>query len=307
MMKSLWLILLSLIIYVPLNAIESHIELKVDNRIVTNIDLNIEYQYLIALNNELESADKKTVLRLARESIIKEKIKEIEIRKYYEIENPDDYVDVIIKDFYEKMNIKNLSDFTTYLNQYNLTIEDVKFKVKIEMLWNRLIGSKYTNQINIREDFLKQQIEKNSKSNQLVKEYELSEIIFQIKNKNDLNNKIVLIQEDIKNKGFPNTANIHSIADSSKFGGNIGWVNEKQLSKEINLAIKDLEVGEISKPIKIVNGFLILKIENRKKKLIEKDKKKLLEEAIAFETNKQYNQFSIIYYNKIKLNSIISE
>ena len=154
---------------------------------------------------------------------------------------------------------------------------------------------------------LKQQIEKNSKNGEFVKEYELSEIIFQIDNKNELNNKIILIQEDIKNKGFPNTANIHSIAESSKFGGNIGWINEKQLSQKINLAIKELKIGEISKPIKIVSGFLILKIDNKKEKKIEKNKTKLLKEAIAFETNKQYKQFSIIYYNKIKLNSIISE
>ena len=118
---------------------------------------------------------------------------------------------------------------------------------------------------------------------------------------------MILIQKDIDDKGFRNTANIYSISDSAKFGGNIGWINEKQLSQEINLALKDLEIGEVSKPIKVVNGFLILKIENKKKKIIKKDKKKLLEQAIMFETNKQYAQFSIIYYNKIKLNSIISE
>ena len=69
----------------------------------------------------------------------------------------------------------------------------------------------------------------------------------------------------------------------------------------------DLEIAELSKPLKITNAFMILKIENKKQKKVEMNKDELLKQAISFEKNKQYNQFSIIYYNKIKLNSIISE
>jgi len=306
-MKISKFILLILIIFTPLKAIETYVELKVNNEIITNIDLNTQYKYLIALNNELKNANKETVLKLARESIIREVIKKNEISKYYVFESSDDFLDDVIENFHKKMNIENLNDFEVYLNQYNLTLDDVRYKVKIEMLWNRLIGSKYKSQINIRENILKQQIEKDSNNSMFVKEYELSEIVFQIDNKNDLNNKMILIQRDIDDKGFRNTANIYSISDSAKFGGNIGWITEKQLSQEINLAIEELEIGEISKPIKVVSGFLILKIENKKEKIFKKDKKKILEQAITFETNKQYGQFSIIYYNKIRLNSIISE
>ena len=307
MMKLSKFILLSLIIFAPLKAIETYIELKVNNEIVTNIDLNTQYKYLIALNNELEDANKETILKIAKESIIREMIKKNEISRYYIFEESYDGLDGVIEGFHKEMGIKNLSDFEVYLSQYNLTLNDVRYKIKIEMLWNRLIGAKYGSQINIREEILKQRIEKDADSTIPIKEYELSEIIFQIDSKNDLNNKMILIQKDIDDKGFRNTANIYSISDSAKFGGNIGWINEKQLSQEINLALKDLEIGEVSKPIKVVNGFLILKIENKKKKIIKKDKKKLLEQAIMFETNKQYAQFSIIYYNKIRLNSIISE
>jgi len=306
-MKISKFILLILIIFTPLKAIETYVELKVNNEIITNIDLNTQYKYLIALNNELKNANKETVLKLARESIIREVIKKNEISKYYVFESSDDFLDDVIEGFHKKMNIENLSDFEVYLNQYDLTLDDVRYKVKIEMLWNRLIGSKYKSQINIRENILKQQIEKDSNNSMFVKEYELSEIVFQIDNKNDLNNKMILIQRDIDDKGFRNTANIYSISDSAKFGGNIGWITEKQLSQEINLAIEELEIGEISKPIKVVSGFLILKIENKKEKIFKKDKKKILEQAITFETNKQYGQFSIIYYNQIRLNSIISE
>ena len=301
------LILLSLLIFSPLTAIESFIELKINNEIITNIDLDNEARYLFALNNELEGTDKKTLTRLAKESIIKEKIKKNELLKYYRLDNTEVLLDEIIKEYYKKLNIKNLEDFETYLKKYNLEMKIFKQKIEIELLWNRLIGLKYQNQINVNEEKLKKQVDEFYNNNELVTEYELSEIVFQIENDNDLNNKINLIQKDINDQGFKNAANIHSIADSSKFGGEIGWVNEKQLSKEISLAIQELKVNEVSKPIRVANGFLILKIENRKQNKIETNKVKLLEQTIAYETNKQYRQFSIIYFNKIKLNSTISE
>ena len=145
------------------------------------------------------------------------------------------------------------------------------------------------------------------KKDEFITEYELSEIIFEVDGDTELKNRIDIIKEDIEEQGFKNSATIHSVSESAKFGGNIGWFNENQLSNKINLAIQKLKVGETSKPIKITNGFLILKIDNKKQKKNELDKQKLLQQAIAVEKNKQYNQFSIIYYNKIKINSVISE
>ena len=306
-MKLIRLIFFCLTIFTPLKAIEGHIAFKVNNEIVTNIDLDTEYRYLIALNNELKSLDKDVLLKLARESIIKEKIKKNEVLKYYELSSVADFLPEIIQSYYKKLNIKNLDEFESYLIENNLELEVVKNKIEIELLWNKLIGSKYTRQLNINEEFLKKQIEETSGNNGFVKEYELSEIIFQINEGNNLINKINLIQEDINERGFKTAANIHSLADSSKFGGNIGWFDEKQLSKKIVNIISALEIGELSEPIRVANNFMILKVNNIKQKQIQLDKEKLLEQAILFEKNKQYNQFSIIYFNKVKLNSIISE
>ena len=307
MMKLIRLIFFCFTIFAPLNAIESYIEFKVNNEIITNIDLENESRYLIALNNELKDTDKQVLMGLAKESIIREKIKKNELIRYYKLDSSQEYLTTIVKEFYEKMNIKNLNDFEIYLSEYNLELETVKQKIEIGMMWSRLIGAKYGDQININEEILKQQIQEFSDNSKFETRYELSEIVFQIKNKDALNDKIELIQKDIKEQGFNNTANIHSIADSSKFGGKLGWINEKQLSKKILNAIQKLGIGEISKYIKVANGFLIIKVENREQQKKEADSKKLLEQAINYETNKQYNQFSIIYYNKIKLNSVISE
>ena len=290
-----------------MKAIESYIVLKVDNEIITNIDLETEYKYLIVLNNELENTDKDTMLELAKESIIREKLKKNEILNYYELNGKQDYLDDVVKDYYERLNIKNLNDFQNYLSEYGLKLENVVKKIEIELMWNKLIGYKYSSQININEKLLKEQIENSSKNDKIITEYELSEILFQANSDSELSNKINLIQQDINKQGFKNSANIHSLSDSSKFGGNIGWFNEKQLSKKINLIIEKLDVGEVSKPIQIANNFLILKIENKKQKKNKLNKKKLLKEAILFEQNKQYSQFSIIHFNKVKINSIISE
>ena len=307
MMRLIKLIFFCLVIFSPLKAIESYIVLKVDNEIITNIDLETEYKYLIVLNNELENTDKDTMLELAKESIIREKLKKNEILNYYELNGKQDYLDDVVKDYYERLNIKNLNDFQNYLSEYGLKLENVVKKIEIELMWNKLIGYKYSSQININEKLLKEQIENSSKNDKIITEYELSEILFQANSDNELSNKINLIQQDINKQGFKNSANIHSLSDSSKFGGNIGWFNEKQLSKKINLIIEKLDVGEVSKPIQIANNFLILKIENKKQKKNKLNKKKLLKEAILFEQNKQYSQFSIIHFNKVKINSIISE
>ena len=307
MMRLIKLIFFCLVIFSPLKAIESYIVLKVDNEIITNIDLETEYKYLMVLNNELENTDKNTMLELAKESIIREKLKKNELLNYYELDGQQDYLDDVVKNYYERLNLKDLNDFENYLNEYGLKLENIKKKIEIELMWNRLIGAKYSSQININEKLLKEQVENTTKNDENTTDYELSEILFQANSDIELSNKIDLIQQDINEQGFKNSANIHSLSDSSKFGGNIGWFNEKQLSKKINQAIEKLNIGEISKPIKITNNFLILKIDNKKEKKNKLDKKKLLEEAILFEQNKQYSQFSIIHFNKVKINSIISE
>ena len=301
------LIFLSLILFFPLNAVETFITLKVNNEIITNIDLENETRYLVALNNELKNTDKNILNNLAKESLIREKIKKNEVSKYFKFNNSEDYLDVIIKNYYEKLGINSLDNFKQYLKEYNLELNIVKNKIEIELLWNKLIGNKYQNQIEINEEILKKKVEENFEDNELIVEYKLSEIIFQIKNESELKKKTNLIRKDIKEQGFKNAANIHSIAETSKFGGNLGWISQKQLSKKIISTLKNLPINETSEPIKITNGFMILKVSNIRKNKIENNKDRLLQELIKSETNKKFNQFSIIYYSKLKLNSVISE
>lgn len=306
MIKLFKFIFLSLLIFTPAKSSENTIKIRVNNEIITSLDLESEYNYLLALNNKLNNLDDLIIKKLAKQSIIRETIKKEELLKYYDLDKETEFLDGVIKEFYTRLNIKDINEFSDYLNGYNLNLDNVKNKIKIEMLWNRLIGLKYRDLLNINKKSLREQIEKNSTKN-FSNEYELSEIVFEINSANNLDEEMNIIQKTIDEQGFSIAANIYSIADSSKFGGDIGWIEEKNLSKKIIKDIQELKVGEISKPIKIPNGFLILKVKSKKDKIINVDKDKLLQEAILFEKNRQFNQFSIIYYNKINLNSVISE
>ena len=279
---------------------------KVNNEIITNLDIKNESRYLIALNNQLKNLPDEQILKIAKESIVREKIKKIELIKYYNLDQKNPFIDKVIKNFYLKLKLNNRTEFEEYLNNYGLTINDVKKKIEIESSWNQLIYDRYNNQININEKKLKKRIEiKKASENKI--SYLLSEIIFEKNTGQSLDKKEKLINESIKEIGFKNTANIYSVSDSSKFGGDIGWIEKEKLSSKLTKTIKDLMIGEHTKPILIGNAFLILKLENTKKEKIKIDEKKELNKLIIFEQNRQLAQFSKIYFNKIKINTNISE
>jgi len=288
-------------------SINSFIVVKVDNEIITNLDIKQEYNYLIALNNELKNLDEKSKIDLAKKSLIREKIKKNELSKYYEFDHTQSYLNEIMKQFYLKLNLSNINEFENYLKDFDLTLNKVKKKIEIEILWNELIVQKYAKHIDINKDKLKKKILNQRSLNNIKTKYELSEIVFQVDNKKKLKEKIKEIKESIISKGFKNTANIYSISDTAKFGGDIGWINEEQLSRLILEKLKKLNIDEITDPINIPGGFLIIKLKNIKTEKVEINLDEELKNLIKFEKDKQLNQFSAIYFNKLKLNSKISE
>ena len=300
------ILLLSLLLLLPVKANETNIVIKVNNEIITNIDIENEIRYLVALNNELKETSEEILKNLAKQSVIKEKIKKKEVSKYFKFNTSQEFLDTVIKSYYTKLGIDSLENFRIYLQEYDLELDIVKNKIEIELLWNQLIGKQYQDQIIINKKDLENKVEKYLKENELTKEFNLSEIVFQIKNDNEVIKK-KLIKKDIVEKGFKSAANIYSISESSKFGGELGWIKSNQLSNKILDILTNLSIDGISEPIKIPNGYMILKINDIREITIEKDKEKILDDLIKVETNNKYSQFSIIHYNKLKLNSVISE
>ena len=279
---------------------------KINDEIITNIDIKNEIKYLIALNNQLSKLKEKQIIAIAKDSIIKEKIKKIELLKYFVLEKENPYLDKVVKDFYTKLGMENVEQFEEYLNNYNLTIKKLKKKIEIETSWNQLIFDKYNRQINIDMKALKKTAEKVAAS-QKNKMFLLSEIIFEKKVNESLSDKISKIEKNIEEIGFKNTANTFSISDSAKFGGDIGWVEEINLSKKIIEDIKTLNIGEITKPIQVGKNFIILKLEDVKESTIIINKDELLKKLRLTEQDRQLNKFSNIYFNKVKINTYIDE
>jgi peptidyl-prolyl cis-trans isomerase SurA len=300
-MKNYLLIFFLCLIFNKTLSIETKIIHQIQNEIITNVDIKNEFKYLLALNNNLKEIEKEKILTIANQSAIREKIKKIEISKSFKkIKINNEYLDLLLEKIYSRLNLKTLEEFELYLKDYDLNLEEVEKKITIDALWNELIIQKYESQVSINEAKIKKEILKNSKIQS--KEYQLSEIIFEIKRKEEIERKYNEVVKSINEIGFENSAATYSFSESSKIGGDIGWINENSLNDNIRKNINSLQIGEITKPIILSNGILVLKLINTKNLKTTMDVESEFKKAINYERNRQLNQYSKIYYNKIKKN-----
>ena len=290
-----------------INSEEIKIKVKIQNEIITNIDIENEKKYLIFLNPKLEELDNERFNKIAKDSLITEIVKKNELKKFVDINQEDEFINRIEINLLKQKNIKDRSEFIKILNGKNLEYKTIKKKLKIESLWNQLIYNKNINNVKINPKELKKKILKEIENNEKKFEYNLSEIVIMENMNEKLEDTILKINENIAEIGFENTANIFSLSNTAKNGGLIGWVNELQLSKKIITQIGKMKVEQISDPIKIQNGYLILKVNNKKEFKQKIDIDKQLKSLIDQEKNKQLNNFSIIFYKRLKKNLDIYE
>ena len=263
--------------------------------------------YLRLLNNKLNNLNKKNQEQIAVNSLIQEKIKFIELQNYFDFSIKDDQMEKLInKTLKNNLRLKN-KNLNDYFRQNNLDYEDIKFKIKNEILWNKLIYDKYKSRININDKDLKKKLNNLVAKRETIKEYNISEILFDINDNENVNYKYETIINSINNDGFKNTANIYSISSSSKLGGQIGWVKKTQLSEKIQNIITNLKIGEISKPIQSGPGFLIIRLENIRDIQADIDLEREFKNLRDYEIDRQLNQYSIYYFNRIKKNIFVDE
>ncbi len=282
------------------------IKIKINNEIITNFDIERERKYLNILNPNLKSLNDQLQIKIAKDSISKEVIKRNVLKKYFDLENEDIVIDKFIKNFYNNLGFNNEIEFESHLLNFGWSIKEVEKKIKIEVMWNQFIFDRYKNQIKIDLDKLKNKI-KLDKNNKFKSLFNLSEIIFRVEKNNNYANTLDSIKKSISEIGFENTANLYSVSDSAKIGGKIGWIEENSLSVKLSNAVKTINVGEYTEPVKLNNGFIILKINNKKneEKVIDFDNE--LKKLIKVEETKQLNNFSKIYFDKVKINTKINE
>ena len=303
----LLIVFLSFFLNKNLYSNENSIIFKIENDIITNYDVKKEANYLLALNAELKNLEVNEIKQIALKSILNEKIKKIEIEKYFKLgENFDDpLLNNIVKGLYSRIGYTEEKDFIIYISQYNLTLEWIKEKLEIESLWNSLIYKKYRDQLFIDEKLLKTELNQTLKTKSESKQYFLSEILINQQSDAEMEIKIKEILISIEKVGFNNTANVYSSSSTANVGGKIGWVQENSLSTTIGDILKNFKIGEITKPIKLSSGFIILKIEDKKTSKIKIDYKEALNNKIIYEKNKQLEMFSKSYFQRVKQNTKI--
>lgn len=285
-------------------SIENKIILKIDNAIITSIDVLNEVNYLKALNPSLKNLDENKMLKVAKDSLIREKIKKIEISKF-NISNIDDkYLENLIKSIYTNIGLTNKEEFVSYINSFGINLTSIEEKLSSETHWNQLIYNKFFSKLKIDKNKIKEEIQKNKEKS---RSYLLYEIVYSTDQNIKSEELFKEIQKSIYENGFENAAAIFSISESAKTGGNLGWVNENTMNKKILKEINDLKIGQHTNPILIPGGFLILKVKDQKE--IEKkiDIKKEFNSRIRLLQNQQLNQYSNIYFQKIKKNISINE
>ena len=285
---------------------EIQIKYKIDDQIITNVDILNEKNYLIFLRPNLKNISNKDILKISVNSLIKEIIKKKELDKIFKKNDNSKFINEVKKNLLAFKKVKNESELKELIETNNISYEEVIEKIKYESLWNEFIYKKYSSYVKIDETVLKKKLKTKMLKTKKY-EYNLSEILFEVEPKENLKNKYKKISDYINFNDFKAAAARYSISDSSNKGGEIGWVKETLLSNEINNILSKMNENEISNPIKYPNGYLILKINKKKKikKVFNFFKK--LKNLIKFKKNKPLNQFSLLLFKKLKQNTVIYE
>ncbi len=285
-------------------SVENKILFKINNEIITTVDLLNEIKYLKTLNTDFKEFDQNKIYEISKNSLIREKIKEIELLKFYKsIKIKDEYIDRTINKLVTNANFKNINDFLEYLNKENIKLDTIKKKITIEVMWNDLIVSKFLKNIKIDKQKIKEEIIKNNKQT----EFLLSEIVFSIKDNEKIDKKFNTISQTIKEKKFNNAALIYSVSETANIGGKLGWVKESSINQKIKKELLKISIGQHTQPIVVPGGFLILKIDNIRKIDVDKNIDNEVALIVKQKISSQLNQQSNKYYKKIKKDFLIHE
>jgi len=249
----------------------------------------------------LNNLSKDKVESISLDSLKNRKIKEIELKNFINLDDENLEREIINK-FLSNNNLNNKENLLLILDQINLNYNYLKKNLIIDNLWREFIFKKFESQVKVDVQELKKKLENQPLD---IDEYNISEILFEISNNANINELTNQIFKEINLSGFENAAGIFSISESKNVGGKIGWVKSNQISEKI---LSEIKKGEnLIGPIKINNGYLIIKINEKRKsnKKINLDEE--LQKLINIETDKELNKFGFIYFNKIKKRVFISE
>jgi len=301
--KIIFLIVLSLIISknTLLANINSSILIKINDQIITNIDLENEKKFLLFLNPNLKNLSENQILNISLDSLKNRKIKQIELKKYIDLDE-NNKEEIYISNFISNSKFNDLESLKNELIMSNIDYNYFVDNFKIDNIWREFVFKKFSPQIKINIEELSKQAQNQQKE---IEELNLSEIFFEAKNDEELEKLKKEIYLEIDKSNFEAAAGIFSISDSKRYGGKLGWIKSNQISKSIYSSIKNID--GVSQPIKTNNGYLILKINEKRIFKEELNLEEELKKLIRIETETQLNKLGYIYFNKLKKKVFISE
>ena len=286
--------------------IANKIVVSVDNEIITEYDIKVENEFFFFINqSKKRNVNIKDLNEFSYNNLLIEKIKKITLSKIANSKINKEMIDNQLENVSKKYGYDSLELLVSNINQNKyFDFNNLKEKIEIELKWNELIYNKYINQVTIDKQKLVARVEKIAKKS-LINEYSISEIFISGESNEILENKKNNVIKSLKLIGFKDTAIKYSETSSAINSGEIGWVKEDFLSSDINEIVKNLKIGEYSKPIMKNNGYMFLKINDKRQKKAKINKDIVLKNLMNEEKDRILNQFSLIYFNQLKNNSVI--
>ena len=305
MKKNKFLIFLIISVLIPINsfaALQNKIIVKVEGLTISTYQLKNKIKTTLILSNEIINQENiNTNKDSAINFLINLRLKEQELSNYnIQIDN------ALLNTQLNQLTSNNLVNFKKKLINEDLSFEIFKKEIETELKWQRLIYSKFNDRVNTDISILEKDLKSSDLNNLDSIEYKLAEIevlFTENLNKSEIINSI---KKKINEIGFEKADKQVSISSSAIDGGIIGWVNSTVLTKNISENLKNLKIGDISKPIINPNSILFLKIIDKKNnKAAIANKEEYKKELINTKKNQLLNLYSSSYLSKLKNNSSI--
>ena len=282
--------------------IKNNIIIKVENEIITNYEIkNKILTSLVLANKEINQQNINSLKSQSLEALIQFKLKKIELSKFNLNNDP-----IRTKDYLNKISSNNIENLKEKFKKNNLNYDLFLDEINTQLKWQGYIFKIYSNKIEIDESIILNELNDIIKNESNIEEYELSEIEILLDEQKSSDQEIDRIKKLIDEKGFEETALSSSSSDSAVNKGYIGWINGKSLSINIYKQIKEMKVGEISKPIFKTNSALFLKLINKKTyKSNNTNLDELKKNLINQRKNELFNLYSKSHLSKLRNTSLI--
>tara|TARA_Y100000591_G_scaffold300037_1_gene293169 strand:+ start:288 stop:1214 length:927 start_codon:yes stop_codon:yes gene_type:complete len=283
-------------------SIENKIIAKVENSVLTSHELKNKIRVTLVLSDqEINQNNINKIKANVLSSLLNLKIKKLELDKY-----KVDIRKIDANNHLSSISSNNIIGLKEKFVRNNLDFNLFLTEIKTELAWRQFIFNMYNNKVNIDGEDIDFELSKIIENNSTIEEYKISEIEIFVEEEMTINKQINFILDQIKKIGFENTAEKFSISASSVDKGDLGWINSKSFSKKIFKILKDMQIGDISKPIRNPNSILFLKlIDKKNSKVGELDKDEIKSKLIQQKKNELFNLYSNSHLSKLKNNALI--